>query len=176
MPVPSLQLARCCNCDLISLWMDQAMIYPPVIDAPPPNADLDEAIQRDYMEAAMIVRHSPRGAAALLRLCIQKLCKQLGEKGQDINTDIGNLVKKGLPFPLQQALDIVRVIGNESIHPGQMDMADDGETARQLFALVNLVTERMISLPKQVDALYQSLPQGKRDGIAQRDNQAGRDA
>ena len=49
----------------------------------------------------------------------------MGEKGKDINTDIGNLVKKGLPIKVQESLDILRVIGNEAVHPGQLDLKDD---------------------------------------------------
>ena len=124
----------------------------------------------DFEEARKILADSPRGAAALLRLCVQKICIQLGETGKHIDTDIASLVSKGLSKTIQQALDIVRVVGNESVHPGQMDLTDNEGTARQLFDLVNLIAETRISEPKRIDALYQSLPESKRQGIENRDN------
>jgi len=128
------------------------MIYPEDIGVAPPNSDLDEDIRKDYTEARGIVNKSPRGAAALLRLCIQKMCKQLKEDGKNLNTDIGNLVKKGLPVQIQQALDIVRVIGNNAVHPGQIDLADD-----------------RITKPRKTRELYGLLPQAARDAIEKRD-------
>lgn len=145
------------------------MIFPDTGGAPMPNNDLPEEIKADYEEARTILNKSPRGAAALLRLCIQKLCKDLGESGKDINKDIGNLVKKGLPIKVQQSLDIVRVIGNDAVHPGQMDLKDDVETATKLFVLTNFIAEVMITQPKEVEKLFNSLPKNKLDGIADRD-------
>lgn len=60
-----------------------------------PNADMDEDIRNDFLEAAAVLDTSPRGSAALLRLCVQKLCVQLGEKGRNVNDEIGALVRKG---------------------------------------------------------------------------------
>jgi hypothetical protein len=144
------------------------MIYPTSGSAPLPNPDLPHGIKLDYEEARSIVSFSPRGAAALLRLAIQKLCKHLGEKGKDLNTDIANLVKKGLDPKIQKALDVVRVIGNEAVHPGQIDLKDDTKTVEKLFTLVNLIAEAMISQPKHVDNLYKSLPPDKKDQIKKR--------
>jgi hypothetical protein len=70
---------------------------------------------------------------------------------------------------IQQALDIVRVVGNNAVHPGRIDLRDDRETALQLFALINLIGDVMITQPKHLDELYQSLPQAARDAIKQRD-------
>ena len=129
------------------------MIYPSTGTAPPPNPDLPKDIKADYEEARSISSTSPRGAAALLRLVIQRLCIELGEEGKDLNTDIANLVKKGLNEKVQKVLNSVRVIGNEAVNPGQMDLRDDAETARKLFDLVNLIVEMMITQPKRVDAI-----------------------
>jgi hypothetical protein len=145
------------------------MIYPPYLRGPPPNEDMPEDTKRDYEEARAITATSPRGAAALLRLVIQKLCIHLGEKGKDLNVDIANLVKKGLPAVIQKSLDSVRVIGNEAVHPGQMDLKDDKDTVVSLFDLVNLIADVMITKPKKIEKIYQSLPESKREEINKRD-------
>ncbi|MDO8619218.1 MAG: DUF4145 domain-containing protein [Candidatus Daviesbacteria bacterium] len=159
----------CAHCNRYSIWHEEVMIYPDFQGIEPPNDDLNEDIKADYMEASSILQKSPRGAAALLRLAIQKLCKQLGEPGQNINTDIGNLVTKGLPAKVQQSLDALRVIGNEAVHPGQLDLKDDVETATALFRLVNFIAEKMISEPKEVEALYEKIPDEKKKQIEERD-------
>ncbi len=120
--------------------------------------------------ARSICGPSPRGAAALLRLVIQKLCKHLGQNGVDLNADIANLVNQGLSPKIQKALDVVRVIGNEAVHPGQIDLNDNPEMASKLFVLVNLIVDAMITQPKQINDLYRSLPESKRKAIDARDS------
>ena len=170
-----LQMAECSQCKKYTLWHcyesehDYKMIYPEDSGVQPANLDLEDDIKEDYKEAASIVNKSPRGAVALLRLCIQKLCKQLGESGEHINKDIANLVKQGLPTKIQKSLDIVRVIGNCAVHPGEVDVKDDRDLAMALFGLINLIAEEMITQPKKVDGLYGSLPQPARDAIQSRD-------
>ncbi len=137
--------------------------------APSPSSDMPEAIAGDYDEAREIVNRSPRAAAALLRLAVQKLCKKLGQPGNNINDDIAALVAAGLNPAVQRALDSVRVIGNNAVHPGQIDLNDDPSTALALFGLVNFIVEQMITRPKELDAIYQSLPQAQLDAIAKRD-------
>jgi hypothetical protein len=73
---------------------------------------------------------------------------------------------------IQQSLDVVRVIGNEAVHPGTLDLKDDVNTARALFKLLNLIAEKMITDPKTVNEIYESLPEAKRKGIEQRDRKS----
>jgi hypothetical protein len=134
-----------------------------------PSNDLPSDIRADYEEASEIVDLSPRGAAALLRLAIQKLCCHLGEKGKNINDDIASLVSKGLLPIVQQSLDALRVIGNDAVHPGTIDLRDDRATAMQLFALVNFIANQMITHPRQAREIYGKLPSEKRDAIEKRD-------
>jgi hypothetical protein len=145
------------------------MIYPDVYTAPTPNQDLPKNCAVDYLEARAIAAKSPRGAAALLRLCIQKLCIELGEGGKNINNDIASLVTKGLPQRIQQALDVVRVVGNNAVHPGEISVEDKSQTVTALFSLVNLIVENQITQPKQVAELFEALPNGAKSAIARRD-------
>jgi hypothetical protein len=163
-------MAICSHCSEITIWVSGQLVYPDATGIAPPNPDLPETIQADYKEAANIVNRSPRGAAALLRLCIQKLCQQLGEPGRNINDDIASLVKKGLNSKIQKALDVVRVVGNNAVHPGELDLKDDKETAVQLFRLINLIAEKMITEPKEIDGVYDALvPESAKDQIKKRD-------
>lgn len=164
------EVCFCTHCKKFSIWYEQKMIYPDFEGVQPPNQDLSEEIQSDYQEASSILQKSPRGSAALLRLAIQKLCKDLGGKGKNINEDIKSLVSKGLPSAVQKSLDVVRVIGNDAVHPGQIDLKDDMETAKALFRLVNLIAEKMITEPKEVEEIYNSLPEDKRQEIEKRDS------
>ena len=151
------------------IWFSDKIIYPLSGYLEPANLDLPGEIKADYEEAASILNLSPRGAAALLRLSIQKLCKHLGESGKDINNDIKNLVTKGLPHKVQEALDSVRVIGNEAVHPGTLDLKDDRATAAKLFKLLNFIATKLISEPKEIDEIYSALPADKLEGIKKRD-------
>ena len=80
----------CDGCGARILFADEQIIFPePLADVAEPNADLDLKIQEDYWEAARILSHSPRGACALLRLCLMQLMQQLQLSG-DLNVDIQN--------------------------------------------------------------------------------------
>src|SRR5581483_9395165 len=135
------QVARCTYCEKDTIWVDKLLVSPEASSTPPPNADLDKEIQADYREAAAIAERSPRGAAALLRLCVQKLCMQLALPGKNLDKDIQSLVEQGLDSQIQRALDVVRVIGNNAVHPLEMDLTDDHSTAFVLFGLVNLIAD-----------------------------------
>jgi hypothetical protein len=162
-------ISKCFNCADIALWLSDRQVYPEASTVMPPNPDLPDDAKFDYREAASIVEKSPRGAAALLRLALQKLCLALGGHGKNINEDIGLLVKNGLDIRVQQALDIVRVTGNNAVHPGEMDLRDDKDTAGRLFSLVNLIADILISQPKEIAAVYEGLPAGARQAVTRRD-------
>ena len=164
------KIAKCIRCQKVSLWVNDRMVYPSLVTAPQPYVDMPDDVKRDFEEARQVADKSPRSAAALLRLAVQRLMVHLGEPGQHLNKDIGSLVKKGLPPQIQQSCDIVRVLGNESVHPGDIDLTDSPEDTKRLFDLVNIIVQVMISQPKQIAESFGSLPQGALDQIQQRDN------
>lgn len=167
-------ITLCYNCEEITVWVHDQIVFPGEKIDTQPNEDLPDIVKQLFDEARGIVTASPKGAAALLRLCIQHLSIELGESGKDLDSDIANLVSRGLNPVVQQALDVVRVIGNESVHPGEIDLNDKKETAIKLFDLVNLICQQMISHPKQVEKLYSELPKSKLEGIDVR-NKAARE-
>lgn len=169
----NVSVTACFNCHKLALWVGDRLLDPGIKDGAPPNLDIEEHIRADIEEARSILARSPRGAAALLRLALQKLCVQLGEPGKKIDTDIKSLVSKGLDPHLQRAFDIVRVLGNEAVHPGVLDLRDDAETAAELINLINIVAQSMITNKKAIDALYSRLPRDKVAGIEARDKKPG---
>ena len=169
--VYNLFISRCYNCKDIAIWIHERLVYPQRGEVPPPNPDMPDEIRRDYDEASAILDLSARGAAALIRLSIQKLCKHLDQQGKNINDDIKALVAEGLDPRIQKALDVVRVVGNNAVHPGQIDLKDNRAIAESLFRLLNLIVEKMISVPKHVDEVYATLPESARKAIDKRDGQ-----
>ena len=163
-------IATCAACEDFTLWIDRSLIYPKKISLPQPNIDMDEDIKSLYLEAATVFIDSPKGATALLRLALQKLLKQLGESGENINKDIKELVSKGLSSKIQQALDILRVVGNHAVHPGQIDLNDNAEIALKLFQVLNFIADEMITKPKELEKLYDVIiPEDTKEHIKQRD-------
>ena len=149
---------------------DYRVVYPRVSQAPRAHADMPDEVAADYNEARDIAARSPRGACALLRLALQKLCIELGQPGKNLNDDIGALVRdRGLPARVQQALDALRVIPNNAVHPGELDLRDDQETAQALFKTLNVIVEQLLTSEKETDALYAMLPERAREAIDRRD-------
>lgn len=170
--VGNLNLSECYNCKKIAVWVHDNLAFPAHRIGVLPNSDLPDELTADFEEARTIIGNSPRGAAALMRLVIQKLCAHLGEKGKSIDDDIASLVAKGLNPLVQKALDVVRVVGNEAVHPGTIDLKDNRDTALRLFGLVNAIADQMITHPKAVQEMYDQLPPGKLAAIEARNERA----
>jgi hypothetical protein len=168
-------LIECGHCGNFSIWHKEQMIYPSGGTAPLPHPDLPEEIKEDYEEARAIVSRSPKSAAALLRLAIEKLMNIILEeelleerKKEDLNYKIKLMVQKGLRSDIQQAFDIVRIIGNKSVHPGQIDLNDNPVIAKKLFELVNIIARQTIAEPKAIRDFYHKLPEADKKSIERR--------
>lgn len=169
-PTTGIYMSVCSYCDKWTFWYEEKMIIPTEAPVEPPHPDLPEDCKQDYIEARDVFVKSPRAAAALLRLCIQELMPSLGEKGENINDDIKSLVAKGLPVRVQQALDLCRVIGNNAVHPGELDINDSPDIAQNLFNMINFIVEERITRPREIEELYNQLPEESRKKIEKRDS------
>ena len=164
-------MSQCQSCNNFALWVNKEIVYPKKILIDEPNSDMNQDIQNLYNEAALILTDSPKGAAALLRLALQKLLWQIGETERNIDKNIKSLVAKGLNPKIQKALDFVRVVGNEAVHPGEINLDDNKEIAISLFKILNLIANDMITIPKEMDELYEDIiPDEKKQQINVRDN------
>lgn len=164
------EIHRCSNCGGKFFYIDGKLKYPePEVIAP--AADMPEEVKKLYMEASSICHRSPRATCALLRLAIEVLCNQLGAEGDTVSAKIATLVRRGLSTELQQALDVVRVVGNNAVHPGQIAFdVDDENTALMLFNLINIIVQRLISEPTTIKTLFDSLPDAAKAHVTHRDN------
>jgi hypothetical protein len=163
------RFSLCDHCGRVCTWQKETLVRPAASTAPMHHEDMPDDVADDYDEARDVLNASPRAAAALLRLALQRLMPHLGVTSTNLNEDIGALVSQGLPAQVQQALDTLRVVGNNAVHPGEIDLKDDPETASALFELLNFVVEDRISRPQAISGLFASLPAGARDAVAKRD-------
>ncbi len=161
----------CRACGKVQFWLGEKMIYPASSGIEEPNEDMPEEVKNLYNEARSVFEFSPKAGAALLRLGLQNLCKYLGGKGENINKDIGWLVKQGLPIEIQKAMDSIRVIGNNGVHPGEINLDENKDLAEALFPLMNLIVEKMISEPKKIAKIYKMLPEGAVKAVEKRDKE-----
>lgn len=67
----------------------------------------------------------------------------------------------------------VWVVGNNAVHPAQIDLDADDEWLPTLFELVNLIVEQMITRPKRLQGLMSNLPLSVQAAIARRDGNGG---
>ena len=174
--------AICAHCEEYSLWRvteispngftvgEGSMLYPDFDSAPLPAEDMPEDVKKDYEEAARIFIKSPRGAAALLRLGLQKLCIHLGEEGKNINADIRSLVmKRKLSGVAIKVADTLRITGNNAVHPGQISDEDFDSLAGNMFGLLNTIVEETITNPKTWNNYYEQLPENARNAAEAQD-------
>jgi len=157
--VQNVSISYCLNCNQMCLWVYDQLVWPP---SPRPEPELHAVPneRREFEEGSQILEASPRGAAALLRLTIEKLCKELGVGGESLKADIPLFVRQHVDTRVQKVLDAARMIDGNATRPGQIGLEDDRTTAESLSGLVNLICEKMIMEPTHLQAVYTRLREG----------------
>lgn len=148
------------------------MIWPPSLTAPLPHEEMPEHLKGLYEEARSVSGASPRSAAALLRLLLENLLQEIAGSTDTLNRVIGQLVREEkLNSRLQKTADYLRLAGNDAVHP-VAEIQAEGDTSDRvgtMFRLVNLLVQELIAGPREVEELYQGLPDSKLTAIEQRD-------
>src|SRR3984893_5893084 len=135
----NLHVSRCYNCKGFTVWVRDRLVFPikgneplDIIEAdfrqveedvqelednvPESDEHVEASVEEveeaseDFEEAAAILNKSPRGAAALIRICIQNMMPLMKETGKNLDENISSLVRKGLEVEIQQAMDVLQVV------------------------------------------------------------------
>lgn len=156
--------SKCENCKEVAVWHREEMVHPLSCPVDEPNIDMPESVRSRYLEASRVVALSPTSAAALLRLALQLLLEEiLGESSTgNIFKDINILKQRPLDSSLIKALDIIRISGNESVHPGTLNLAENKDDALYLFDLLNMICDQCFTQPRKMQEMYERLPESKR--------------
>ena len=86
-------------------------------------------LEQDFEEAAAILNNSSRGAAALMRVCIQKLLPLLKDNCTDRRHYSSALMRKGLEAEIQQAMEALQVLRRDSMQLTNFESQEDKEMA-----------------------------------------------
>ncbi len=167
-----LHTTQCFDCKHFAVWYKHKMIDPFASSAPQADSGMPDSVKEIFDEARQVQEHSPRAAAALLRLALEELTVHLGETDGKLDTRIGNLQKKGFLSQVIKGLDSVRITGNEGgAHIGKIDLtgADGAEVVNKLFWLVNFIVQRAINDLAEADRIFDDLPADKLEGVKNRD-------
>jgi hypothetical protein len=132
----NLHVSGCHSCNGFALWVGDRLLFPYNVEKRP------DLVEQDLDEAAAIFNQSPRGATALMRVCIQKLVPLLKQDGNYLNDYISSLVRKALEVEIQQSMEVLQVLRNESGQPRSLETQEDKEMALRFFDSLKAVLER----------------------------------
>jgi hypothetical protein len=166
--VQNISISYCFNCNEICLWVVDQMVWPGCATGPEPKLHASPHVRRETEEASPTLDASPRGAAALLRLAMEKLCKELSDSEESPRPEIAPLFQDEVDARVQKVLDAMRIIESNAIPPDHVGVGDTRATAETLSGLVNLICEKMIIEPRHLQALYAKVRDDAQSALEQR--------
>ncbi len=60
---------------------------------------------------------------------------------------------------------MIRIVGNEAVHPGVIDIDDNEDIARAMFEILNEIVDETITKKNKMDAIFEYLPEEKTNSI-----------
>jgi Domain of unknown function (DUF4145) len=152
----NLHVSRCYSCKGFAIWVRDRLVFPIRGKEPPDiiEGDFKEVIKGDFkeieedktaddiQEATAIFNSSPKGAAALIRICIRKMMPLLEQSSKSLDDNISSLVRKGLEVEIQQSMDLRQVLRQSPLKPTQFD-EEGNETATRMFASLKEILKRL---------------------------------
>jgi len=157
---------QCVVCGNYSLYYQGKMIYPLETNVSKPNEDMPDNVKDIYLEARNVLNISPKSACALLRLALERLMGELDVEGRTLNDKINNYCNNyNSDNRLIKAFHLVRLVGNDVVHSGVLDVDDNEDIARAMFGIINEIVNETITKKNKMDAIFECLPKNKTDSI-----------
>lgn len=153
---------------------EQYTLYPAIkIGATPaPHEKMPLEVVKLFNEARTIFGNSPKSSAALLRLALEALLTSLKIPGKSIHQKIGSLFASDLLTERTiQACDCIRLMGNEGVHIGEINLAEGTNIALDMFNVINYIIEDIDTI-KKIEKMYANIPKTKKDEIEKRNKEA----
>lgn len=154
-PVQGAFFQLCSHCRQLSLWSQEELIRPlPNPPGPPPLDEAPRAVRDLHLEARAICQASPRGAAALLRLALDKLLVELGYSSGGLADRLKEARDGGTLSPqIYDAALAVKLLGDNGVHPGEIDLHELPTSAASMMEFLNLVVEETIIRERRIAAV-----------------------
>lgn len=135
----------------------EKIIFPDIIPKKL-EKEIPESYGKDYEEAALVLRISPKASAAISRRLLQNILRdEFKIKPSSLSKEIDTfLSKKDIPTYLGNAIDAIRNIGNFAAHPlkdtntGEIQNVESGEAEWLLEVLESLFDFTFIQ-PKRLE-------------------------
>lgn len=157
---------QCVSCGNYSIYYQGKMIYPIDSNVSNPNEDMPDNVKSVYYEAKIVLNISPKSACTLLRLALEMLLNELDMDGRTLNDKINNYCNDfDSNNRLIKAFHLVRIVGNEAVHPGTIDIDDNEDVARAMFEILNEIVDETITKKNKMDAIFEYLPEEKINSI-----------
>jgi hypothetical protein len=166
--VRNVSISYCFNCNEICLWVVDQLVWPRCASGQEQKLHASPDVRLENEEASHTLDASPRGAAAFLRLAIEKLCKDLGNSEESPRPEVAPHFQEDLDARVQKVLDAMRIIESNATPPDPIGVADTPATAETLSGLVNMICEKMIIEPRHLQALYTKMRDGAQSAFEQR--------
>jgi hypothetical protein len=144
----NLHVSRCSNCKGFAIWVRDRLVFPIEVGEAPHTIEADfeevgedvqepaesvEEVLEDFEEAAAILNKFPRGAAALTRICIQRMMPLVKGNAKNPDENFSSLVRKGLEVEIQQAMDVLQVVGKSPLQLSEVDLEEENETTKNFL-------------------------------------------
>ena len=136
-----LEIRICDGCRKPTVWYHKELVWPKPFPVRPSD-HMPESVKIPFTEAQRITFISPSAAAGLLRLSLERLCKEEGLTGKLVEM----ISELSVPPHVVQAAHAIRLVGNDAVHEGFIHYDEEAtpELVIKMSELLNSIVDYTI--------------------------------